>query len=509
MGSKLLWLLRHEWKLSLRNSPNARWVWLAAVVIVVLSIVSAFWLRQVLSAVGVPNIGDLPTLALLGTDAVLLFFFLIMTSVAVQSSVQMLFERGDMDLLLSSPLDTRLVLTSRGLWLAVSTLLAVALFVVPLTVGGVVFAGLRVLGTIPLFIALALMASALGLTLTLTLVRWLGARRARTVAQVVGVLLGAAFYLLTQLARFINTDNLPWLSNAFSGLTTLEPNHPLFWPAKAVWFDPMATLLMLAVGGLVFWASVQLTHRAFLTGATASVLGGQVKPPSRTARFADQFWINVLRKEWRLIGRDPMLISQTLMQLLYFLPMLFAFFGSSGRRGSGFDLLTLGTYSLLTVAAIFVGGSLAQSITQIVVGAEDAPELIRMSPAPSDRVRIAKLMAAILPVWVLFVPLILWRSVLEPQHLLILIGFAAVTILGGLMILWTAKPFNRGDLKQRNRQQNWLVGLGFFVMSTAWVAVLLLPQWLPVWWSLIPLIIALAIPALTYVIAKETSSLGY
>ena len=56
----------------------------------------------------------------------------------------------------------------------------------------------------------------------------------------------------------------------------------------------------------------------------------------------------MFRKEWRLVLRDPMLISQTLLQLIYLIPMFLAFFGSSSRSNpSGLNLQTIGTYPLL------------------------------------------------------------------------------------------------------------------------------------------------------------------
>ena len=160
------------------------------------------------------------------------------------------------------------------------------------------------------------------------------------------------------------------------------------------------------------------------------------------------------------------------------------------------------------IAAILAGGSLAQNLTQIMVAAEDAAELIRMSPTAGGRIRNAKLMAAILPVWGLFIPLIIWRGLLEPKHFFILIGFVAVTILGGLMILWTAKPFVRSDFKQHSRKQHWLIGLALLFLSLAWCAALLLPLWLPIWWSLPAATIGLLIPAMTHWFGRN-SSLGY
>ena len=507
----LLWLLRFELKLQLRESPSSRWLIWVVIAVVGLSVLGAVVARGLLerSATGLlgsMSLERLPPQALAFVSLAALLLFTTMLSLSVRNAVQTLFERGDVDLLLSSPIDTRVVLAARGLWVFLSALLSIAVFVVPLTIGAAIFAGPSVLGVLPLLVSLALIGSGLGLLVTLFLVRTIGARRARTAAQVVGVLLGAGFYLVTQLGRFVNSDDLPWLQNISARLSNLAPDSPLLLPARAALFEPLPTLLMLALGVLTFAGSVQLTHKAFLTGATSSVTGGRVRVGNRTRpmRFQRNFFAVVLQKEWRLILRDPMLISRTLLQLVYFLPTAFIFFGNDTDRG---NFLTItGVFPLLAFAAVFIGGSLAQNITQIVVAAEDAPELLRMAPASAQNLRIAKLIAAITPAWLLFAPLILWRATLEPRSLLIFVPFTAVTVLGGLMMLWSAKPFNRADLiKPRGGNQHWIVGLSLLTLDIAWLATVLAPGW----WALSAALVGLTLPITAWLLNRDRSRLAY
>lgn len=507
----LIWLLRHELKLQLRESPSSRWLIWVVIAVVGLSVLGAVVARGLLErnaamSLTALSLQQLPTQVLAFVSLAALLLFTTMLSLSVRNAVQTLFERGDVDLLLSSPIDTRVVLAARGLWVFLSALLSIAVFVVPLTIGAAIFAGPRVLGVLPLLVSLALIGSGLGLLVTLFLVRTIGARRARTAAQVVGVLMGAVFYLVTQLGRFVNSDNLPWLQNISSSLSSLTSDSPLLLPARAALFEPLPTLLMLALGILTFAGSVQLTHKAFLTGATSSVTGGRVRVGNRTRpmRFQRNFFAVVLQKEWRLILRDPMLISRTLLQLVYFLPTAFIFFGNDTTRG---NFLTItGVFPLLAFAAVFIGGSLAQNITQIVVAAEDAPELLRMAPASARNLRIAKLIAAITPAWLLFAPLILWRATLEPRSLLIFVPFTAVTVLGGLMMLWSAKPFNRADLiKPRAGNQHWIVGLSLLVLDIAWLATVLAPGW----WAVSAALVGLTLPITAWLLNRDRSRLAY
>ena len=165
-----------------------------------------------------------------------------------------------------------------------------------------------------------------------------------------------------------------------------------------------------------------------------------------------------------------------------------------------------GVFPLLAFAAVFIGGSLAQNITQIVVAAEDAPELLRMAPASARNLRIAKLIAAITPAWLLFAPLILWRATLEPRSLLIFVPFTAVTVLGGLMMLWSAKPFNRADLiKPRAGNQHWIVGLSLLVLDIAWLATVLAPGW----WAVSAALVGLTLPITAWLLNRDRSRLAY
>ena len=500
----LRWLLRHEIRLILRASPAWKWL-LPIMALVSLGLVVLAWQTKNTWFSRLPDLpSDVPSGVLLIFTGTLFFLLTIMLSGAVQNTIQTLFDRGDLDLILSSPLDSRVVLAARGLWIVFSSFVSVAIFILPLAITATAFIGIRALGAVVLLVALAFFAGGAGLMLTLLLVRIFGARRAKTIAQVLGALLGASVYLLSQSARFISKDSLPWLQNIASALTSLPSSHPLFFPAKAVLFDPLPTVTMLTVGIAFFAVGVQITHRVFVIGATSSLVGGKVRVSSlKNQRFEGNFLRNLIKKEWRLILRDPMLISQTLMQLLYLIPLFFVFLGGSSRTTNVFG--AVGIFPILATAAIMIGGTLAQNLAQIIVASEEAPELLRMSPVSPAQLRLGKLVAANAPVWAIFIPIIVWRSSLEPISWLVLPAFATITILGSLMTLWTAKPFIRSDLIKQRRGQNFWVGIAMLVMYGTILGALLLHNW----WS-IPLIAVTAfVPWLTWILNKEFSRLGY
>jgi ABC-2 type transport system permease protein len=90
--------------------------------------------------------------------------------------------------------------------------------------------------------------------------------------------------------------------------------------------------------------------------------------------FRRSLFDTVVVKEWRLIARDPHLISQVLLQLVYLAAAAVPDPAQERRRRAGVGA------GLACCAA-----SLTGSLAWIIVSAEDAPDLLQSSPAPDAR----------------------------------------------------------------------------------------------------------------------------
>src|SRR6202034_1115118 len=89
------------------------------------------------------------------------------------------------------------------------------------------------------------------------------------------------------------------------------------------------------------------------------------------------------RKEFMLLRRDPWLISQSLMQLLYLVPpalMLWRSFSDSSTA-----------IVLITPVIVMAGGQLAGGLAWLTISGEDAADLIATAPLPSSMVIRAKI----------------------------------------------------------------------------------------------------------------------
>jgi ABC-2 type transport system permease protein len=133
--------------------------------------------------------------------------------------------------------------------------------------------------------------------------------------------------------------------------------------------------------------------------AAASV--GQSRVRQRAARsFRRGSPMRALRrKEWTLLRRDPWLISQTLMQLLYLLPPALLLWKSFNHGG--------GALVLLVPVLVMAAGQLAGGLSWLAISGEDAPDLVATAPVPSRMIVIAKIEAVMMVVALVFAPLLL------------------------------------------------------------------------------------------------------
>lgn len=437
------WLLHHEIVLAWRGTGARR----ARVVIGMLVVLSAalhFGAWELMKAWPAAALPPAATW-LLGIAA--WFCVLLMLSQSIALSVSALFERGDLDLLLSSPLPTRTVFTARGLGIAVNSSMLYLFLLAPVANVGLFTGHPSLLAIYPTMLGLALAVSSVGLGVTLLLVQALGARRARTVAQVLSTLVGAGLFLGSQAYNALAPQTMRGVTARI--VHWLEPGGPLavdspaWWPARGLMGDARAMLAIAAFGTLAFVLVVRLAHARFLAGTQESVAGSARRgtPAARagSVRLRAGAWRNVLVKEWRLIVRDPQLITQTLMQVLYMLPMMFILTRNSGR-----------SVALVVTSVVYLACSLASNIAWITVAAEEAPELLGTAPVAPARLRGLKLLAALLPVWLLVAPMAAWLAATHPLEALVFVACMAcgTASVGAGQILYPRQG-KRGDMKKR------------------------------------------------------------
>jgi ABC-2 type transport system permease protein len=488
------WLLVHELRLALRATTSRRGARLSLSVLliglVVLAVFAglpvAVWVRRA------P-----PTLTLAtatGIDLALLVIFTLILSQTLAAAVTIFYERGDLDLLLSSPLPPARALAVKAVSVAMTPFLWFSLFLTPFILPLAVFGMPKWLCLYAILGALALLAGALGMAIAMGLFRLIGPRATRTVGQLLAALVGAGFFLVTQ-ARTLLPDGGAAAMAVISRWSTsgaFSPDAPLSWPARAVLGEPLALGLVLLLAAAAFMAVSWALGRRFSHDAAAAAAVRQTAPAAKTEPAGPQgfqggVFTVMLRKELRLILRDPTLLSQVLLRTLYVLPLTFLLVrnasGHGGHAGGPAATGPLGSLGLAAGAGavVFMAGQIAGSLAWITLSAEDAPELIACAPVDGARVRRAKLTATLLPVAVLMSLPIGALLALKPWIGAVAGVAAALSAASaGLINLWFEKPAERKAFRSR-RGGSVLGASAELVLGLGWGAAAALAAGRSVW----------------------------
>src|SRR6185295_19789531 len=123
----------------------------------------------------------------------------------------------------------------------------------------------------------------------------------------------------------------------------------------------------------------------------------------------------LLRKEFLLLARDPWLLSQSLMQLLYLVPPALLLWRSFSDNSTAIVLIT----PVIVMAA----GQLAGGLAWLTICGEDAADLVATAPLPAARITRAKIEVVLIGIGAIFTPLIVALLFASPLQ-------AAVTALG-------------------------------------------------------------------------------
>jgi len=445
-----VWFARHESRLAWRDglamltAGRRERLWKVAIA------VGAFVV--VMHAVAYSLVGRFAAAApdkpmLVAISASLLLSWLLMVSQAMESMTRAFYSRSDLDLILASPVAAHKLFAVRIATVA----LAVAVMALPPTLPFVdmliVRGGLRWLGAYGVIVAMAAAAGALAVALTVALFRMIGPKRTRLIAQIVAAVIGAAFVVGLQVAAILSygtlsrTDVLQ--SDAVLALTP-DSGSIVWWPARAVLGDGAALIGVLTTSLILLAAVIAGVAPRFGDYAVAAsgAGAGAVGRARALAAFRPISPRRALRlKEWMLLRRDPWLVSQTLMQMLYLVPpavMLWRSFAAGG--GS----------SLLVPVLVMAAGQLAGGLAWLTISGEDAPDLVATAPIAPRFVLRAKVEAVLGIIVLVFAPVVAALAVAAPWSGLVtgcgvLIAAASATAIQ----LWFRTQAKRSQFRRR------------------------------------------------------------
>ena len=435
------WLLAHELRLGWRGG-RGRVVVLAVLVAILwafMHVAGWFLMRdpaKMLQGMGIVTAGIFTWFAVL---------LLLATTFAL--AIVVLFDRGDFDLLLASPIPVRTVFLVRGLGVASQAVGMLAILWLPFANAAILHGHLRLAAGYPVLAAFSLGATGVAFAATLALVRAYGVRRAKTIAQVLGAIAGAAIFLATQLFNLLPQQ---LQREAFAWMRTddaqqwIGPASPLWWPVRAL--RRIAALPRRDGRGRGRVPARDGAHRAALPRGHArgrrrarrwrAPRRARSRLPQRPHAGGDR------RRSCGSSGAIP----------------------SSSRRRCCRSCISCRSSSSACAAArsrrswrptiVLIASTLAGNLAWMTVSGEEAPELVDSAPVPRERVLWLKVAAALIVPLAVCAPFLVFYAM---QSLAALAAFVACLVgaLGSCAFVqvWNARPGSGRDLKAPRGEQ--------------------------------------------------------
>jgi ABC-2 type transport system permease protein len=355
--------------------------------------------------------------ALVVVTGMLALSWSLIASQAMESVTRAFYSRSDLDLILSSPASAQRLFAVRIATMTLATALMSLLLASPFINVLAALGGLRWLAAYAVVLAVSLTAMAFALALTIALFMTLGPKRTRLAAQVMAAVIGAACVIGLQLAAI---ESLGSLSRTeilgSSALVAIAPESGslLYWPARAAVGDLTALAGVVAFSVLLLGAAIALFAPRF--GDCALAAGSVSRTTTRRLTTSSGFRRSTPRralrmKEWLLLRRDPWLVSQSLMQILYLLPPAFLLWRGWGE-GSG-------AVVVMVPVLVMAAGQLAGGLAWLAISGEDAPELVATAPVSAREILRAKIEAVMGAIGLVFLPFVATIALLSLWHAMV------------------------------------------------------------------------------------------
>jgi ABC-2 type transport system permease protein len=453
MPASMPWFAAHEWRLMWRDGvammtgghPTRR------IVLIIILAIAAGLLHLMANAIVGPWVQagvaiDKPTLVLVTGTGFL--FWTVMLSQALESVTRAYYSRSDLDLILSSPASSRQLFAVRTGITAVTTLLLACLLASPIVNVLVFHDGPHWLMAYLVLASLSALSTAIAVLITIALFRVAGPKRTRLIAQIIAAVVGAGFVIGIQAIAILHFGNMSrfalFTDPAFIGWMP-DAQSPIWAPAKAAFGDWPAMIAITIIGFAALGATITLASSSFGRNAIAAAGVGAQRQAQRHGAidFRPRSQKQQLRiKEWKLLARDPWLLSQTLMQIFYLVPPALYLWISYGQSA--------GTYVVVIPVLVMAVGQLSGGLSWLAISGEDAHDLVVTAPVSPAAVLQAKIEAVATVVLVVLTPIIILMMLASFELAATTAVFAALSSGSATAIqLWFRVPMRRAMFRRR------------------------------------------------------------
>jgi ABC-2 type transport system permease protein len=377
-----------------------------------------------------------------------LLAFFMMLSQALESVTRAFYTRSDLELILSSPASPRHVFAVRIAALTLTTAVMTMMLMAPFIHVAAFIDHAGWLAAYPVMFAIAMIATGIAVWMMVGMFRLIGARRTRLAAQIVAAIIGASFLIGIQVIAIFSYNSLSRFS-VFQDHAVVAampaPGSSLWLPVLAAMGDPLSLLIVLTVSTAFLVWTIWLTSKGFAALALSATSVSDVQTSSRVAAkpFQQLSARQALRsKEWQLLKRDPWLVSQTLMQVLYLLPPALLLWKNYGDAA--------GISVILAPVLVMALGQLSGGLAWLTISGEDAPELVGTAPVSAGQILGAKIEAVLAVIGMVALPLVAVMATFAPFEAAVTIAGVMCSSASAIAIqLWFRGPSNRAHFRYR------------------------------------------------------------
>lgn len=454
-------ILRNDLRLFWRGGQAKKMAWAGSVLgrLAILALLHLAAFSMLWPYAGVATVVGGPQLM-----CTMLLAFLAMT--AVHRSLEVLYNRGDLALLLASPVPARVVLLTRLVDIGLTSLLGTMLLALPVLDTSVFLFGWHWAWGYVAWIAVTAAVVPAAVLLTVVAVERLGARRARVVVQVIGIVVGMGGVLATQVPH--------WFADRTDGTSRRGAREAVYRDLFAAFDVPGLRQLAAAASGAWEWllplallgvGLSLLAHRTLAVrfvhgaqGAAGDLGGAEPRIAVSTAAawrgaFTRSHWQVRWRTQFLLLRRDPLLLMRCAMQVVSLVPMLFGALMLDNAVG-------IGGIALMAAAVVPV------TLAGMLAANDDAREFVLGSPLPPRERAWPRAFATALPFAVLALLLALVVAVLVGPMAAGMVAIAGVMNAVGSAWLGTCSVrANTAEERARNRPPRigWQTFVGMLV----------------------------------------------
>jgi ABC-2 type transport system permease protein len=381
-------------------------------------------------------------------SAIMLTSFCMMLSQAIEHVTRAFYARADLDLILSSPAAAHHLFAIRIASVAVACTAMTSLLAAPVINVAAYLGGAQYLWAYVVIAAMGFLATAIAVVSAVALFRSVGPKRTRLIAQIVAAVIGATFLIALQVAGIMLYGNMSRLAVLSSPelVAAMPAVDSLWWlPGKAMLGEPIAVLAFVVSSFALFALAVvrhapNFGHHAVVASGTSDT---EVARAGTLRRYTQRSTMQALRaKEWLLLKRDPWLLSQTLMQVLYLLPPAVMLWKGM-KPGNGVDII-------LAPVLVMAFGQLAGGLAWLALSGEDAPELVATAPLKPKTLMRAKIESVLLVIAGASLPLVLGVALVSINGaLMTALGIACASASAVAIQFWFKSAAKRSQFRRR------------------------------------------------------------